>query len=281
MSRASAGQLAIYERGPSDAPAVVLAHGAGSSARFVDEACGPALLGAGWRLITYDLRGHGASAPARRVADHHLDVHARDLARVVAGVRGEVVAVGGISLGAHAAVRAVEWLGMPDRSAAGPGPHGSTALSRLGGVLALLPAWTGQATAGTGPHAAVAARAAELGPDGLVAGYRADLSMPRWLRETLIRDHARHDPESLVAALAALDGGEAPSREELAALPVPLGVLGWPDDPGHPEDVAIEWASLPRCARRGSLHLTDLEAGVGRLGNAVVALLTDLESVER
>ncbi|MFP4312303.1 MAG: alpha/beta fold hydrolase, partial [Nitriliruptoraceae bacterium] len=99
-------QLAVSEVGPPEAPAWVLAHGAGSSARFVRAAFAGPVLATGRRLIAYDLRGHGASSPARAPEDHHLDVHAGDLAAVVARVPG-VEVVGGISLGAHVAVRAV------------------------------------------------------------------------------------------------------------------------------------------------------------------------------
>jgi len=81
-----------------------------------------------------------------------------------------------------------------------------------------------------------------------------------------VTDHARHDPASLVAALRALDGGEAPTLAEVAALDVPLTVAGWEGDPGHPFEVASSWA-----AAQGRRPITldiariDIE-GVGSIG---------------
>jgi pimeloyl-ACP methyl ester carboxylesterase len=253
------GRLAIEEVGPPDAPAVVLAHGVGSSARFVREAFGAPLLAWGARLVAFDLRGHGGSDAAPAVADHALDAHAADLAAVVDDLDDPPAVVGGVSLGGHAAVRAV---------AAGR--------VRAGVTLACLPAWTGSAVRGSGPHAVVAGEVARVGIDGVLARLRQDTEMPCWLRATLVTDYPRHDPDSLRAALLALDGGDAPTTDELARLPTPLAVVGWADDPGHPLEVARTWASL---APRGRLHRTalgDLERGLTRLGDAAVAALRGL-----
>jgi hypothetical protein len=81
---------------------------------------------------------------------------------------------------------------------------------------------------------------------------------------------------SLAAALRALDGGVAPGPEDLAALPVPLAVVAWPDDPGHPLAVAEQWvATAPRGAL-GTVTIAGLEAGVERLGEAAVAVVAGL-----
>ncbi len=124
--------------------------------------------------------------------------------------------IGGVSLGGQAAVGA------------------AAAQVPCDAVLACLPAWSGRAVPGEGPHAAVAAEVASVGVAGMLARFRADTTMVPWLREVLLRDWAAHDPASLAAALTALDGGQAPTGTELADLPVPLAVVGWPDDPGHP-----------------------------------------------
>jgi cytochrome c biogenesis protein CcmG, thiol:disulfide interchange protein DsbE len=195
--RGPGGTLALAEVGEPTAPAWVLAHGVGSSARFVAAAFAGPVVAAGGRLVAYDLRGHGGSVTAPDVADHHLDVHVADLAAVVASVAGgsPPAVVGGISLGGHAAVRLV-----------------ASGAVVPGGVLACLPAWTGRATPGEGPHAAVAAQVAAIGIAGILAQLRGDLALAGWLRRTLVTDYARHDPASLAAALRALDGGVAPMR---------------------------------------------------------------------
>jgi pimeloyl-ACP methyl ester carboxylesterase len=249
--------LAVVEVGDPAHPAWVVAHGVGSSSRFVVATFRDAVLGAGRRLVAFDLRGHGASSLAPDPADHHLDAHAGDLAAVVAATAGDVEVVGGISLGAHAAVRAV-----------GARTASLTVAPRA--VLACLPAWTGSSVAGHGPHAGVAAEVRAHGIPGMVERFRRDTGMPGWLRATLLSDYPRHDEVSLSAALLALDGGEAPGPEELTALPVPLAVVGWPDDPGHPLDVAERWAALAPATTLATLHFGDLEDDLGALGRAAL-----------
>jgi pimeloyl-ACP methyl ester carboxylesterase len=247
------GRLAVAELGDPGAPAWLVVHGAGSSARFVAAAFAGPVVDAGGRLVVYDLRGHGGSANARQLADHHLDAHVEDLVAVAASTRGPLAVVGGVSLGGHAAVRAVAG-GQLDTDV----------------VLACLPAWTGQAVAGVGPHAAIAGVVRDHGVDGLLARTRAAADLPRWLSDTLLTDHVRHDPASLAAALRALDGGEAPSLGEIATLSAPLAVVAWPEDPGHPAEVAGAWAAAASSSALTAIAMDDLEAGVERLGEAAV-----------
>jgi pimeloyl-ACP methyl ester carboxylesterase len=255
------GWLAAAELGAADAPAWVLAHGVGSSARFLAAAFAAPVLRAGHRLVVYDLRGHGASSPARRPCDHHLDVHASDLGAVAASVQGPVAVVGGVSLGAHAAVRAV------------------TGGTRANAVLACLPAWLGFAPVGDGPHAATAARIAREGIGPTIAALRADDALAPWLRATLLADYPRHDPGSLEAALCALDGAEAPSVAELRALELPLAVIGWPDDPGHPLAVARRWSDLAPRSALATVTIASLEGQLSRLGRAAVVTIRRLGAV--
>lgn len=245
--------LEVTEVGSPGATALVLAHGVGSSARFVLEAFGGPVTAAGLRLVAYDLRGHGGSTPVRDPAGHALERHLEDLHAVVLASRARLV--GGVSLGGHVAV--------------GYAARGG----EVEGVAACLPAWTGRAVPGEGPHAAVASEVAGVGVRTLVERFTRDEVMAPWLRRVLIRDWSAHDPDSLRAALIALDGALAPTDAELASLSVPLGVVGWPGDPGHPLDVARSWAER---APRGHLVETTLGAmddELTTLGRAAVRAL--------
>ncbi len=250
-------ELAVHVDGPdADAPAFVVAHGVGSTSRFVREAFAGPVTAAGYRLVSYDLRGHGASTPLSDPADHAFDHHVADLDAVVAATGA--VLVGGVSLGGHAAVA---W------TAARRTPHA---------VVACLPAWTGRAVPGEGPHAVVAEEVAGIGVVGMLARFQTDRAMEPWLRDVLLRDWREHDPDSLEAALVALDGGLAPTEAELRRLPTPLGLVAWPDDPGHPLAVAREWAAWAPRAALEEIRIADLGHTRRRLGEAAVRTLTAL-----
>lgn len=246
--------VALYDDTGSALPPAVIAHGVGSSARFVTEAFEGPLEAAGYRLVTYDLRGHGRSTPVPQRFAHTLDHHAADLGAVATAVGARLV--GGISIGAHVAVR---WAAREQAA--------------LDGVVACLPVWTGVALPGEGPYAAVAAAVIEGGAQRLHDAIRDDPDLPDWLRDVGLRDLPTNDPDSLVAMLVALDGGEAPGGADLEGLRAPLGLAAWPDDPGHPARVAQVWSLT---APRAALRLTSIEE-VGRdreaLGRAALDAL--------
>lgn len=248
--------VTVTTAGPETAPAILLLHGVGSSTRFLHDAFGDAVVGAGWRLLAADLRGHGGATALTDPRDHAFDRHVADVAALVGSLRPAVV--GGVSLGGHAAVGAAA-AGVPCQA-----------------VLACLPAWTGRAVPGDGPHAVVADEVARVGVCGMLDRFTADTTMVPWLREVLVRDWARHDAASLGAALTALDGGQAPTSLELSGLPVPLAVVGWPDDPGHPLAVAREWAALAPRASLATTSLDEVQQDRGALGRAAVRALADV-----
>lgn len=229
--------LSVAQVGPADGPAAVIAHGVGSSARFVLDAFTRAVVGAGFRLVSYDLRGHGASGPARTPAEHTLDRHVADLRAVVDEVAARVV--GGISLGGHAAAA-----------------YAADARG-LEGLIVCLPAWTGRARPGQGPHAAVAEEIRAVGVRGALDRATSDPAVADWLRDLLRRDWEAADAASLEAALVALDGGGAPEERTLRSIAVPTGIVGWCDDPGHPIEVARAWR---RWIPRASFEPVDMTA---------------------
>lgn len=205
------------ERHPSTA---VVLPGSGSDDVFVRSAFAAPLRAAGIALV--------APAPRR----------GRD---VVAGYRAALDAaleradgpllVGGVSLGAHVAVR---WAA---RAAAGP------AAGRVAGLLLALPAWGGDPA---DAPAALAARltAAQVRAGGLAAAVdAARAGAPAWLADELARAWAAHGTD-LAAALDAAAAEPGPSRADLAGLDLPSGVVGLTGDAVHPLAEARRWTEL-------------------------------------
>ena len=167
------------------------------------------------------------------------------------------IAVGGVSIGA--AVSLAWALAHPGNTVA---------------VLAALPPWTGA------PHSAPAALAArhtahQLRSDGLVATTaQMRESSPAWLGDELTRSWLGQWPE-LPDAMEEAAGYVAPDVTELERLGVPMGVVAAPDDPIHPLEVAVQWASAaPRAALR-TVRLDEFGPEPALLGQACLAALDD------
>lgn len=254
VTSADGAVLSTRFHGDPSRPRLLLQHGVGSSTTYLAEHVAPPLVTAGWCVVTADLRGHGAASPVRDPAHHGLDRLVADVAALAAVVGP--TAVGGVSAGGHAVVAAVA--------------RGDVTVER---VVAALPAWTGRAVPGEGPHAAVAAEVADHGVRGMVARLRDEPDLAPWLRRVLLRDLAAGDTASVEAALTALDAGLAPTLAEVRSLPVPLGVVGWPDDPGHPLDVARQWAAAAPDAELVTTSIDAVTANQFALGDAMLAAL--------
>lgn len=248
-------RLRTQRHGPGSGPVVVLQHGVGSSCRFLAESVAPPLVELGWQVVVAPVRGHRGADPVPDARRHSLAHLATDVGALVEAT-GALVC-GGVSIGGHAAVAAV---------ARGLTPS-STA------VVAALPAWTGSARAGRGPHAAVAAEVATVGVSGMWHRLAATDGMRPWLRRVLLRDLAVHDEHSLAAAFAALHGGDAPTTDELASLPPGCGVVGWDGDAGHPLEEAHRWAMTMPGGRLATLGIADLDEDPVALGRAMAEVV--------
>ncbi|MGN6333683.1 MAG: alpha/beta fold hydrolase [Motilibacteraceae bacterium] len=195
----------------------MLLHGSGSTGEFAERALGPALRAEGWEV--------------RALEDRSGDVETLERAIGRAAAHGDgPLLLAGISLGAHAAVR---W------AAHGPEP------TRLVGLLLGLPAWTG-APADVAALSALAADDVERdGMDQVLARLRDQ----GWVGAELARAWPGYGQERLVRALRATAAAPGPTPEQLAAVPVPVGLVAVADDPFHPVRVAQEWQRLlPRAA---------------------------------
>ncbi|SFQ36053.1 Lysophospholipase, alpha-beta hydrolase superfamily [Amycolatopsis arida] len=95
-------RLHYWLAGPERAPLVVFTHGASMDHGMFDEQV-PAVVGAGYRVLTWDVRGHGRSKP---LGDRPVSVRAlaADLLAVLDEIdRGEPVCLVGQSLGGYLA----------------------------------------------------------------------------------------------------------------------------------------------------------------------------------
>jgi hypothetical protein len=114
-------------------------------------------------------------------------------------------------------------------------------------VVLVLPAWTGAPGAVAAATAASADLVERLGTDGALAVAGTAVG---WVAAELAAAWPAYGDE-LAASLRAAAAAPGPSPAELAALPVPAGLVAFPDDPLHPAAVAHDWAAaIPRAAVR-------------------------------
>lgn len=217
-----------------EGPDLFLCHGLSATRRYVVHGS-KVLPRRGFRLHTYDARGHGESDPAGPGEGYSYRELADELERVVEHLAGPgPLVAGGHSMGCHTAINFA--LRNTDRVAG---------LILIGPVYtpdldeeAELARWDGRAAAleGGGPEAFGRAAAEGIESDR----YRETV-------ERLARQRAalhRH-PEAVAQALREVPRSRPfASLEELGGLGMPVLVAGTRDeaDPGHPEAVARLYA---------------------------------------
>lgn len=87
-----------YEaHGPAEAPAVLLSHGYGATCRMWDAQV--AALAERYRVIVWDMRGHGSSGDPKEAAAYSQELTVGDMAAVLDACGIERAAIGGLSLG--------------------------------------------------------------------------------------------------------------------------------------------------------------------------------------
>ncbi len=217
-------------------PPVVLLHGLTATHRYVVMGS-RSLERSGHRVIAYDARGHGASAPADVYSYTAL---ADDLRRVLddAGVERAVLA--GASMGAHTLLS----LALTDPE-------------RVAGLVVITPAYHPDSPPGLGRWDALARGLRQDGVDGFVDAY-GDPGVPEQWQETVLKvvrqrlsQHAH--PAAVADALEQVPRS-APfgTLDDLADLPdVPTLVVADRDeaDPGHPLWVGEAYAAAIPGAR--------------------------------
>jgi pimeloyl-ACP methyl ester carboxylesterase len=106
------GVTLAYEDTGGDGPVLVLTPGFTATLRSWDPTVGP-LAAAGWRVVTWDVRGHGATVTPAEPDRHTLDLVVDDLAALLDHVGVDRAVVGGLSFGGYLAL--AFWCRYPER----------------------------------------------------------------------------------------------------------------------------------------------------------------------
>ena len=230
-----AGSIALEGEAIGEGPPVVLLHGLSATRRNVVQGS-RALVKRGYRLISYDARGHGRSSPA---PSYEYADFVADLAAVLDHLDLERTALVGSSMGAATAMAFT--LEHPERVPA---------------LVQITPAYTGYARTGNadGQVWETLAGALDEGVDKFVEIAQPTGLPERWrdiAREATRQRMERHEDLTAVAqALRELPPSVAwKGLEPLAELDVPVLVVGSQDDSDwlHPLGVAEEYCrKLPR-----------------------------------
>jgi pimeloyl-ACP methyl ester carboxylesterase len=224
-----AGSITLEGEQAGDGPAVVLLHGLSATRRNVVQGS-RALIKRGYRLISYDARGHGASSPAPRY--EYSDLVA-DLEAVLDHLEIERAALVGSSMGAATAMAFT--LEHPERVPA---------------LVQITPAYTGYARTGDvdGEVWGKLATALDGGVDEFVRVAQPEGLPERWrevAREATRQRMERHGHlEAVGQALREVPQSVAwKGLEALSSLEVPVLIVGSQDDADtlHPLGVAEEY----------------------------------------
>jgi pimeloyl-ACP methyl ester carboxylesterase len=216
-----------------EGPDVVLLHGLTATRRYVVMGS-KALPRAGYRVTTFDARGHGESSPAASAEEYEYRDLVADLEAVLDHLGADRAAIGGASMGAHTTMAFA--LAYPERVAA---------------LVQITPAYDGRPRSGSSELAYWERLADGLergGIDGFIDALDSGVD-ERW-RDTALTvarqrlERHRHldavaDALRVVPRAIAFEG-----LEELEAVNSPTLVVASRDDadPGHPYAIGEAYA---------------------------------------
>jgi pimeloyl-ACP methyl ester carboxylesterase len=225
-----AATLAVDDE-PGNGLAIVGLHGLTATRRYVVMGS-RTLERAGHRVVLYDARGHGASAPAAD-GEYTYPALADDLSAVLDALEIERAVLVGASMGAHTVVRFA--LSHPDR---------------IAGLVLITPAYDpGRFPSGLARWDALAAGLRDGGIEGFLKVYDTSRLPAAW-RDTIAvviaqRMAGHLHPLAVADALAAVPRSRPfDSFEQLAGIALPTLVVGSRDeaDPEHPLRTARAYA---------------------------------------
>jgi pimeloyl-ACP methyl ester carboxylesterase len=248
-------------------PAIVLLHGLTGTRRYV--VMGSRVLErSGLRVVAFDARGHGRSAPAPDRSAYGYARLARDLLALLDALEIGRAVLAGVSMGAHTLTRFA--LDHP---------------ARIAGLGLITPAYDPAGGArepdGFADWDALARGLREGGVEGFVAAYDLAAVPERWRATVLTamrqRLAAHQHPAAVADALEAVPRLRPFERiDELERISAPTLVIATRDeaDPGHPLAVAERYAEALGGAR---LHVEEASAApLAWQGGRVAQLLAEL-----
>jgi pimeloyl-ACP methyl ester carboxylesterase len=219
-----------------EGPDVVLTHGLTATRRYTVMGS-KALPRSGYRLTTFDARGHGDSSPAPKRSAYEYRDMVEDLRAVLDHLGVEQAAIGGASMGAHTAMAfALAW---PER---------------VSGLIQITPAYDGKPRDDSDHSDDLAAwdRLAEGlergGVDGFLDAYDPQVDeqyLETVLKVTRQRLERHEHPDAVADALRVVPRSLAfEGLEELEHVEIPTLVVASHDDadPGHPFAVGKAYA---------------------------------------
>ncbi|MEE8602037.1 alpha/beta fold hydrolase [Euzebya tangerina] len=213
----------------------------------------------GNRVVLLDLLGHGRSDRPRRAAAHRIDFYARQSIGLLDHLGIERAVLGGVSLGAMAALSA-----------------GAQAPERIEALLLEMPVLETAA-----PFAALLFTPVLLGMTygGPVARLGTGLmrALPRTGVDALdsFLDAGSMHPEEISSILhGTLMGALGPTEEERKAMDIPTLIIGHDGDPLHPGDDARRLSrQMPNATMVEAYSIAEMRLRPGRLVDEMIRFL--------
>jgi pimeloyl-ACP methyl ester carboxylesterase len=243
---------------------LVLVHGLLMNRHMYDH-LGPELSSRGFRVVTVDVLGHGASDQPVDMRAYHMSAFADQLAALCDHLELERPVVGGTSLGANVSL---------EMAARHPG--------RAGGLFIEMPVLE-NALVAAGLIFLPILVALRFGRPLVSAVATLTNRIPRshYLVDILL-DWTRRDPRASEAVLEGLlFGRTAPPREERERIDVPALVIGHRADPLHPfsdSDMLVE--ELPKARLVNAESIFEWRLRPGRLDDELAGFLDEVYSSE-
>jgi pimeloyl-ACP methyl ester carboxylesterase len=256
-------RLAYADYGDGDR-ALVLVHGLLMNRHMYDHLA-PEMASRGFRVITVDLLGHGASDMPTDMRAYNMSTFADQLAAVIDGLGLDRPVVGGTSLGANVSLEMASRHPKAARALFIEMPVLDNALVAAG--LIFLPILL----------------ALRIGKPvlGFVSMLAKRIPRTNYLVDILL-DWMRRNPAASEAVLEGiLFGRTAPPREERELIGLPTLVIGHPADPLHPfsdSDMLVD--ELPRARLVDAESIFEWRVSPKRLDDELAAFLDEVYADE-